>query len=99
MSRSFLALFACLLAGVVGAHEYTHGKLSIGHPWSRPTMPGMPMGVGYLSITNHGTAPDALIAASTPAAARVEFHETRIDGGMARMRPLTEISLAPGATV
>ena len=99
MSRSFLALFACLLAGVVGAHEYTHGKLSIGHPWSRPTMPGMSMGVGYLSITNHGTAPDALVAASTPAAASVEFHETRIDGGMARMRPLTEIAVAPGATV
>ncbi len=98
MFRRLLAL-ACLLAQVAGAHEYTHGSLTIGHPWSRPTMPGMPMGVAYLSITNRSKAADALIAASTPAAAKVEFHETRIDDGMARMRPLTEIVIGPGKTV
>ena len=36
------------------AHQYSLGNLVIGHPWSRPTASGMPMGVAYLSITNHG---------------------------------------------
>ncbi len=99
MFRTLLALAACLLAQVAGAHEYTHGHLDIGHPWSRPTRPGMSMGVGYLSITNRAKTPDALIAASSPAAAKVEFHETRITDGMARMRPLTEVAIGAGETV
>jgi len=75
------------------AHQYELGTLVIGHPWSRPTAPGMPMGVAYLSITNNGKTADALVAASSPAAARVEFHKTTLADGMARMRPLTEIAI------
>jgi len=98
--RLMLPLAAgALLAGPVAAHQYELGTLAIGHPWSRPTAPGIPMGVAYLSITNNGKTPDALIAASTPAAARVEFHQTTLADGMARMRPMTEIVIAAGATV
>jgi len=57
------------------------------------------MGVAYLAITNHGKSPDSLIAASSPAAARVEIHESRIVDGVARMRPLTQVAIAAGATV
>jgi len=101
MFNRFILLLA---AGVLGAapavaHQYELGTLVIGHPWSRPTAPGMPMGVAYLSITNNGKTADALVAASSPAAARVEFHKTTLADGMARMRPLTEIAIAPGATV
>ena len=39
------------------SHDYTLRPLVIGHPWSRPTAPGVPMGVAYLSITNNGTEP------------------------------------------
>jgi copper(I)-binding protein len=88
-----------VLATVAAAHQYELGKLTIDHPWSRPTAAGMPMGVAYFSITNHGNAPDVLLGASTPAAASVQMHQTTITEGMARMRPLTEIVIAPGATV
>src|SRR4029077_15207155 len=71
----------------------------IRHPWSRPTAPGMPMGVAYFTITNHGNAPDVLVGASTPVAASVQMHQTTIAEGMARMRPLSEIVIAAGATV
>ena len=57
------------------------------------------MGAAYFSITNHGKTPDTLMSASTPAAARVEFHQTSIAGGMARMRPLIEIVIEPGETL
>ena len=97
MFRRFVLLVA--LALPAAAHQYQLGSLAIGHPWSRATAPGMPMGVAYLSITNNGETADALIAASTPAAAHVEMHQTTIADGMARMRPLIEIALAPGSTV
>src|SRR5512144_2370009 len=87
------------LALPAAAHQYQLGSLVIDHPWSRATAPGMPMGVAYLSITNNGKDPDVLIGASTPAATRVEMHETTIADGMARMRPLSEIVVARGATV
>jgi iron complex outermembrane recepter protein len=90
---------ALLLALAAAAHQYELGALVIGHPWSRPTAAGMPMGVAYLSITNNGKTPDALIAASSPAAARVEFHQTTFADGMARMRPLAEVAIPAGATV
>jgi copper(I)-binding protein len=97
MFRRFVLLVAMALPAT--AHQYQLGSLVIGHPWSRPTAPGMPMGVAYLSITNNGKDADVLIAASTPLAARVEMHQTTIADGMARMRPLGEIAIAPGTTV
>jgi iron complex outermembrane receptor protein len=100
MFRRFIPLLAAgLLAGPATAHQYELGSLVIGHPWSRPTPAGAPMGVAYLSITNHGTEPDALIGASSPASSGVQFHQTTISEGMARMRPLSEIRIEPGTTV
>jgi iron complex outermembrane receptor protein len=100
MFRRFIPLLAAgLLAGPAAAHQYELGSLVIGHPWSRPTPAGAPMGVAYLSITNNGAEPDALIGASSPASSGVQFHQTTISEGMARMRPLSEIDIGPGTTV
>ena len=96
MFRRFLLLIA--LALPASAQNFQLGTLLIGHPWSRPTAAGMPMGVAYLSITNKGKDSDALIAASTPAAARVEMHRTAIADGVARMRPVESVTIAPGTT-
>lgn len=71
----------------------------ISDAWTRPTATGMPMGVAYFTITNNTGVDDALIAATTPAAAHVEMHETSIEDGMARMRPLTEIPVREGGRV
>jgi copper(I)-binding protein len=95
----FTLLAASTLAAAVHAHQYSIGNLVIGHPWSRPTVSGMPTGVAYLSITNNGLQQDTLIGASTPAAERVEFHRTSIEAGMARMRPAGALIVAPNATV
>jgi copper(I)-binding protein len=97
MFRRFVLLVA--LALPAAAQQYQLGSLVIEHPWSRTTAPGMPMGVAYLSITNTGKAADELLSASTPAASRVEMHLTTIADGIARMRPLGEITIAPGSTV
>jgi copper(I)-binding protein len=100
MSRYLFALLAAsVLAAAAHAHHYSIGNLVIGHPWSRPTATGMPTGVAYLSITNNGLREDTLVAAHTPAAARVEFHRTSFEAGMARMRPAGALVVGPNATV
>lgn len=95
----FTLLAAVALAAAAHAHQYSVGSLVIDNPWSRPTASGMPTGVAYLSITNNGSRQDTLIAASTPAAARVEFHRTSLEAGMARMRPAGALVVGPNATL
>jgi copper(I)-binding protein len=100
MLRVLLASFAALLA-VTAAHAlpFSAGPLIIEHARSRPTAAGMPTGVAYLSITNNGAREDVLLAAHTPAAARVEFHRTIIEAGMAKMRPGGKLTIAPNTTL
>lgn len=100
-------LRACLLAfGVVAlpaatlAHDYDHGDLTISHPWSRPTPPGTPVGVGYMDITNRGDSPVILVAGETAAAEAVSIHETVSEDGLMKMRPLREgLTIPAGETV
>jgi len=93
--RIAVALFATLVVGaaVSGSEprEVHAGSIVISDAWARPTAAGMPMGVAYFVVRNDGASDDAIIAASTPAAAHVEIHQTTLADGMARMRPLREI--------
>jgi copper(I)-binding protein len=100
VKRFLIALAATLLwSSAAPAHEYEIGKILIAHPWSRPTAPGISMGVAYFSLQNRGSTEDVLLSASTPVALRVEIHQTTINEGMARMRPLAQVTLPPGKTV
>jgi iron complex outermembrane receptor protein len=100
MFRHSFALVAalCLIVPAFG-HEFVVGPIRIDHPWSRPAPAGMAMGVAYFTLENRGKTEDALIAASTPVAARVEFHQTTLTDGMARMRPLQQVTIGAGQTV
>jgi|SRR5690349_15935694 len=100
MFRLLLTLLAAsALAVAANAHEYSMGSLVIGHPWSRPTVSGMPTGVAYLSITNRGPRQDTLLYASSPVAERVEFHRTSFEAGMAHMRPVNTLVVQPNSTI
>lgn len=80
-------------------HDVRAGALVVSGAWTRPTSAGMPMGVAYFTVRNTAAVADTLVAASTPAAARVEFHQTTFAGGMARMRPLREIDVPANGRV
>lgn len=74
-------------------------------PYSYPTAaPGVP-GVGFITLTNTGKQPDRLLKAESPRAGSVEIHESKLDGGVMRMRALSDglavpagksVTLAPG---
>jgi copper(I)-binding protein len=92
ISRKALALGAVfgLIASAAVAHGYRSGALSIQHPWSRETAVGQAVGGGFLTITNSGAREDRLISGTTPVAAEVQLHTMTMDGGIMRMRQVTD---------
>ena len=76
------------------------GSLEIQKLQIRATAPGMKATGGYLTITNHGKADDALISASADFAGRVELHEMLMDGDVMKMRERKAgIAVPAGSTV
>ncbi|WP_417565827.1 copper chaperone PCu(A)C [Marinobacter sp.] len=95
-------LIACsaLITTPVLAHDYSQGDVKIDHPWSRPTPPGTPMGVGYLSISNTGGSDIVLVSVRTPRAERVSIHRSSMQDGVMRMTPVKGgLAIPAGATV
>jgi len=94
-----LALSLSLLAVVAHGHEYELKSLYIDHPFARATPPGARAAGAFLTVENKGTAPDRLIAASSPVAGIVEVHEMTMDGGVMKMRAIPGIDIKAGAKV
>ena len=81
------------LAGIARADDVRAGSIVVSDAWTRPTAAGLTVGVAYFVVRNNGAAADAIVSASSPAAAQVEMHLTTLADGMARMRPLREIAV------
>ncbi|MEL0211846.1 MAG: copper chaperone PCu(A)C, partial [Novosphingobium sp.] len=92
ISSKTLALGATigLMATAAVAHGYRAGPLSIQHPWSRETAVGQAVGGGFLTIANSGSREDRLLSGTAPAAAEVQLHTMTMDGGVMRMRQVTD---------
>lgn len=92
MSRlSAIALAAITLAAATAAPplawagDYKLGALTIRQPWSRPAQAGM-NGVGFFTLVNAGKTPLTLKSVETPAAGKVEIHQSAMAGGVMTMR-------------
>jgi len=89
-----------LVAAAPGDHAHHTSPIAIERPWARATPPGAQTAAAYLTIVNHGAEPDVLVAASSPEAARVEFHLTTMTDGVMRMRPATSgVTVPAGGTI
>ncbi len=53
-------------------------------------------GAVYVTVTNRGGSPDALVGAAADVAASVELHETVHEGGVMKMRPLPRLEVPAG---
>ena len=98
---------ALLFSQTASAHEVKQGDLTIGHPWSRATLPGAKVAAGYLTVKNAGSTPDRLISVSADIAGKGEIHEMTVKDGVMTMRPLadgleipagSEVKLEPGSS-
>jgi periplasmic copper chaperone A len=59
--------------------------------------PGTTTGAAYLTLRNPGDAPVTVTAVTSPQYDAVHLHESVADDGVARMRPLPSLLIAPGA--
>ena len=98
---------ALLFSQTASAHEFKQGDLTIGHPWSRATLPGAKVAAGYLTVKNAGSTPDRLISVAADIAGKGEIHEMTVKDGIMNMRPLAdgleipaggEVKLEPGSS-
>lgn len=69
------------------------GKLKIMAPSGRITLDN---GAAYMTIMNTGSTDDALVAAATDIAGKVELHETRTEGNTTSMQPVEKIDVPAG---
>ncbi len=92
---------SALAAGCTsGASPSPSGAMTVEGAWARPSMGVAGAGAAYLLLTNETGSHDALVGASSPAAATVEIHETMAgDSGMMGMQPVEKIFVPAGGTV
>jgi len=93
--RGALAALALLASGAAAAN----GCLpKVEGAWIRMPPAGLPMMAGYARISNPCKAPLAIVAAHSAAFADTSLHETRVEGGISRMRATPALRLAPGGS-
>ncbi|MBJ3762407.1 copper chaperone PCu(A)C [Maribius pontilimi] len=91
---------ANIAAAAPNAAAVTVGDLTVTGAHARATLPGQPVGGGYMTVTNAGDTDDRLVAVSSPVAGRAELHEMRMDGDVMRMRPLPDgLPVPAGETI
>ena len=72
-------------------------NISVTDAWARATLPGQKVSGAYMQIQADADA--RLIGVSSPAVARVEVHEMKMDGDVMRMRELKSVDLPKGKIV
>jgi copper(I)-binding protein len=104
-TRFLLTLGPLVLLAVSAVPAAAGDDISVRQAWSRAAPKGAQVAGGYLTIENHGIAPDKLLSASTASAGKVEIHEMTMLDSIMMMRPVDNglvipagetITLAPG---
>src|ERR1041384_5440076 len=95
MSQTMAALLVLALSTATSCFA-AGSDIQVSDAWARATPGGAKTGAIYLSIMNSGDAPDRLIGASTPAAAKAELHRMTMTNGIMEMRPLDAVTIAAG---
>ncbi len=101
MKRSFFLIvlvLALLSACASEAPAVSQNGIEIYQPIAMAGKTGEVTG-GFLSIKNTGGAADRLLSASCGAARMTQVHETKMDGGVMKMREVAAIEIPAGQIV
>lgn len=85
-----LLLLAILLPAVARA------ELDADEAWIRHLPPAVPVRAGYVVITNPSPEAVTIVAAGSPAFARVEFHRSVERDGKMQMQRVESVTIEPG---
>ncbi|HWH23026.1 MAG TPA: copper chaperone PCu(A)C [Allosphingosinicella sp.] len=86
-----LALTIGVAGCVIGGCDYRppEPKVTVEDAWVQlPPVPGRPASA-YFTLTSNND-PTKLVAVTSPRAERIELHETRAEGGVSRMRSISD---------
>ena len=90
-----LSLLAQSLVSAAGEEA----GVSVRNAWIRESPPGNSMMAAYMEMRNNTSRPRVLVAASSSGFQRVMIHRTVLKDGMAGMAHLSQIELAPNASL
>ncbi len=65
----------------------------------RPPLPGTQMGAGYLTLTNNTEDPIKITKVTSPQYDAVQMHESVVENGIAKMRPLDSVTVPAHGSV
>lgn len=99
MRRSVIivALVGGFATSLLAADIAKVGEIMIHQPWARASLGNAPNSAAYMTLETAGEEPDRLVASSSPVAEQAALHIHVMDGGVARMRPVDAVEVAPGA--
>lgn len=93
-----LALVASLFV-FAGCEQTTADPIVVSDAWVRAIPPGGEMTAAYARIRNNADGAIRLVGASSPNFGRVELHETTMDDGVSKMRPVDGFKIDASATL
>ena len=99
--------------GFEGQTGHHHPAIHLDNAWARRTPPMAQQEQGghggsalnpdnsavYITLSNHGSEPDALVSAATNIATTVELHETTAKDGKMVMQPRPQFDIPAGGTL
>ena len=98
-AKAFARAAAAAFTALAVAPAFAAGCLpKVDGAWIRMPPAGLPMMAGYARISNPCKGALAIVAAHSGAFADTSLHETRVEGGMSRMRATPALRLAPGGS-
>jgi hypothetical protein len=95
MTARNLGICLALAFGAVIPAVASAQTLQVVNAWSRPTPPGIDVGVAYFTIRNAGKS-DRLLRVSSAVAKRAELHASSLKDGVMRMEGLSSVEVASG---
>lgn len=87
-----------LLALMLAAATPAAAAVTVQDAWIRALPGTLPSG-GYFTLHNDGKITETLVSAASPACGMLMLHVSENKGGMSAMRDVTEVDVAPGATL
>jgi hypothetical protein len=95
-SMLIVPLMLLTLTAAALAADTRVGQVVVHDPWARASLGAMRTSAAYMTIEVTGDLADRLIAAASPIAEYAQLHAEVMEQGIAKMRPVAAVEIAPG---